>query len=91
MKRSPSVIRPQEIPATGSLNGHAGIHKSKGGTADGSLGGGAVGGQNLGNKTEGIGELLLVGNYRNESSFGKGAVTDLAAAGPRLGRVSPTE
>ena len=69
----------------GSLDGYACIHKSKCGTTDGSLGGGTVGRKNFRNKAEGIGELLLVGNYRNESTLGKGTVTDLATAGAAAG------
>ena len=82
IQRSPSVIRPQEMPATGALIGHAGVHQGQGGAADRALGGGAVGGKHLRNEPHGVGELLHRGEHRDSSArLRQGAVADLPAAG----------
>ena len=65
----------------GRLDGHAGIHKSKGAAADTSLRGGTVGAQDLGNGANGIREILLAGKNGFKRSFSKGAVSDLTPAG----------
>ena len=44
-----------------SGDGYAGIHQSQGGTADGALGSGAVGGQHLGDHTDGVREVRFGG------------------------------
>ena len=63
------------------LDGHTGIHQSQGGTADGSLRGGAVGAQDLRDTADGVGELLQRGQHGNQSALCQCAVADLAAAG----------
>ena len=65
----------------GSLDGHTGVHQSQGAAADGTLRGGTVGGQDLGNGTDGIGELLGGGQHGHQSLFGQSAVADLTTAG----------
>ena len=65
----------------GSLDGNTGCHQRKRGAADGCLRSGAVGGQNFGNKADGVGEFFHRGKYGDECSFGKCAVTDLTSAG----------
>ena len=42
----------------GGLDGHARVHEGQGGAADGALGGGAVGGEDLAHHADGVGELL---------------------------------
>ena len=70
------------------LNGHARIHQGQGAAADGSLAGGAVGGQHLAHQTQGVREFLHGGNHRQQGALRQCAVADLAAAGaagrPRL-------
>ena len=64
----------------GCLDGHTGIHQSQRGAADGRLGGGAVGGQDLGDAADGIRELGLIGQDGNQCALSQVAVADLAAA-----------
>ncbi len=65
----------------GALDGHAGVHQRQRGAADGGLGGGTVGGDDLGDDTDGIGELLHGGNHGQQGLFSEVAVADLAAGG----------
>ena len=62
-------------------DGHAGVHQSKGGTADGCLRGGAVGGQDLRHAADGVRELSLVRQHGDQGTLCQVAVADLAAAG----------
>ncbi|SCI52688.1 Uncharacterised protein [uncultured Flavonifractor sp.] len=65
----------------GGLDGHAGVHQSQGGAADGALGGGAVGGQDLAHHADGVGELVHAGQHGHQSALSQSAVTVLAAVG----------
>ena len=65
----------------GGLDGHAGIHQSQGGAADGALRGGAVGGQHLADHADGIGELVHAGQHGHQSPLGQSAVAVLTAVG----------
>lgn len=69
----------------GSLNGHASRHKRKGRAADGALRGGAVGGKNLGDDSDGVGELLDRGENGDQRTLCKSTVTDLTSAGASAG------
>ena len=64
-----------------AADGHAGVHQSQGGAADGALGGGAVGGQDLGYHADGVGELFHRGDHRQQSLFGQRAVTIFTPGG----------
>ena len=63
------------------LDGHAGVHQSQRGAADGALRGGTVGGNHLRDHADGIGELLHGGDHRQQGPLGQSAVADLPAAG----------
>ena len=60
---------------------HAGVHQGEGGGADAGHGAGTVGFQGLRDQADGVGELLFIGDDRDERPLGEGAVTDLAPAG----------
>ena len=61
------------------LDGHAGVHEGQRGTAGGSHGGRAVGLEHLGHDADGVRELVLARQHRDERALGKGAMADLAA------------
>ena len=63
-----------------SLDGHTSVHQSQSGAADGSLGGGTVGGEHFRYQTQGIGELLNRRDHRTQGLLSQSAVTDLPAA-----------
>ena len=63
------------------LDRHACCHEGQSGAADRSLRGGAVGGNNLGNHPDRIGELLNGRKHGNKRTLGQSAVTDLPSAG----------
>ena len=65
----------------GSLDRHARVHKRECGAADRRLRGGTVGGNDLGNEADGVGELLGGGKHGNERALGKCSVTYLTSAG----------
>ena len=65
----------------GCLDGHTGVHQGQRRAADGSLGGGAIGGQNLGDAADGVGELSLIGQYGDQGTLGQVAMADFAATG----------
>ena len=69
------------IPETGSLNGHAAVHKGERGTAGRSHRRRTVGLHDLGDDADGVGELVLVGEHRKQSALGQVAMADLAALG----------
>ena len=64
-----------------ALNGHAAVHKGERGAAGRSHRRGAVGLHDLGDHTDSVGELVLVGKHRKQGALGQVAVTDLAALG----------
>ena len=64
-----------------SLDRDTGCHQGQGGTADGSLGSRAVGGQDFGDDTHGIRELFDARKDRDKGLLGKSAVADLTTAG----------
>ena len=63
------------------LDGHAGVHEGQGAAADGALGRGAVGGHDLADHADGVGELLHGRNDGQQGALGQRTVADLAAAG----------
>ena len=71
---------PHRNARDGRLDRNARVHERHGRTADGSHRGRTVGGEDIVDHADGIGELLLRGKHGNERTLGKGAVPDLAAA-----------
>ena len=65
----------------GALDGHARVHQSQRGAADGGLGGRAVGGDDLGDDADGVRELVNGRDHGQQGLFGQRAVADLAAGG----------
>ena len=65
----------------GTLDGHACVHQSQRGAADGGLRRGAVGGNDLGDDADGIRELVNGRDHGQQGLFGQRAVADLAAGG----------
>jgi len=65
----------------GTLDGNAGVHKSKRGAADGSLRSRSVGRKNFGYESDCVREFVLGRNHRLESPFCQSAVTDFTSAG----------
>ena len=64
-----------------ALDGNTGVHQCQRGAADGGLRRRAVGGQDLGDDTDGIRELLNARDHRQQGLLGEGAMADLAAGG----------
>ena len=60
-------------------DGHTGVHQRQSGAADGALGGGAVGAEDLGDHADGVGEVLLAGDDRLQRALRQGAVALFAA------------
>ena len=61
------------------LDRHAGVHQRQGRAADRGHRGGAVGGQHLRDQAQGVGELSIRRDDREQGALGQGAVPDLAA------------
>ena len=64
-----------------TLDGNAGVHKSKRGAADGSLRSRSVGRKNFGYESDCVREFVLGRNHRLKSPFCQSAVTDFTSAG----------
>ena len=80
----PSLLVGDEAAGDAShrpLNGHTRVHQSQGRATDRALGGGAIGGQNLGNHTDGVGELLHRGDHRQQRLLRQCAMANLPAGG----------
>ena len=69
------------MPDTGRLMGHAAVHEGKAARAGGSHRRGAVGLHDLRHHANGVGELHLVGKYRQKRTLGQVAVTILTTLG----------
>ena len=80
-KRSPSLIRPMAMPATGALQRHAGVHQRQRGAADRRHRGRAVRLGDLRDDADRVGELVARRQHRMDGAPGELAVADLAAAG----------
>ena len=65
----------------GALDGHAAVHEGKAARAGGSHRRGAVGLHDLRHHANGVGELHLVGEYRQKRTLGQVAVTNLTTLG----------
>ena len=76
-----SMMRPIAMPGHRRLDRHAGVHHRHRAAADRRHRRGAVRLENVGDETDGVGELVLAGHDRRERAFGQRAVADLAPAG----------
>ena len=63
------------------LDGHPGVHQRQAGTTHRGHGGGAVGGQHLRHQAQGVGELVGLGNHRQQRPLGQQTVADLTPLG----------
>ncbi len=80
-KRSPSLIRPMAMPATGAFKRHAGVHQRQRRAAHRRHRGRAVRLGDLGDDADRVGELVRRRQHRMDRAPGELAVADLAAAG----------
>ena len=69
----------------GALDRHARVHQRQRGAADRALGGGAVGGEDLGDHADGVGEVFHLRDDALQRLLYQSAVAVLAAAGAALG------
>ena len=63
------------------LDWDTGVHQSQRGATDAAHGRAAVGTQAFGDHADGVGEVVLRWQYRQDGPFGQGPVSNLAASG----------